>query len=152
MSESLVAGIEIGGTKLQLGVGAGNGVILALERLRVDPSRGAGGILEQIKAAFPCLLNEAGLNRNDVRAVGIGFGGPVHAGDGRTQKSYQIAGWDDFPLTSWVTDQLAVGCAVLENDADVAGLAECRFGAGVGYSPLLYITVRQRHWRRFDRR
>src|SRR5262249_43094250 len=28
-----------------------------------------------------------------------------------------------------------------ENDADAAGLAEARFGAGVGYSPLVYITV-----------
>jgi glucokinase len=141
MSETLVAGIEIGGTKLQLGIGPGNGVLLGLERLRVDPTQGAGGILQQIKTAFPRLLEQAGLKRDDIRAVGIGFGGPVHSGVGRTQKSYQISGWDDFPLTSWVADQLAVERAVLENDADVAGLAECRFGAGVGSSPVLYITV-----------
>jgi glucokinase len=141
MSETLVAGIEIGGTKLQLGIGTGNGPLLALERLRVDPTQGAPGILEQIKAAFPRLLERVGVRRDAIGAVGIGFGGPVHSGVGRTQKSYQIAGWDDFPLTSWVADQLAVSCAVLENDADVAGLAECRFGAGRGYSPLLYITV-----------
>ena len=30
---------------------------------------------------------------------------------------------------------------VLENDADSAGLAEARFGAGVGHSPLLYMNV-----------
>ena len=28
-----------------------------------------------------------------------------------------------------------------ENDADTAGLAEARFGAGVGHSPLLYMNV-----------
>jgi glucokinase len=141
MAETLVAGIEIGGTKLQLGIGPGNGKLLALERLGVDPTSGAGGILDQIKAAFPRLLEKTGLERDQIGAVGIGFGGPVKAELGRTQKSYQIAGWDDFPLTAWVADHLAVGCAVLENDADAAGLAECRFGAGLGYSPLLYITV-----------
>jgi glucokinase len=141
MSDHLVAGIEIGGTKLQLGLGPGNGTLIALERLRVERTEGARGILEQIRNAFPRLVGQAGLKHDDIRAVGIGFGGPVRSSVGRTQKSYQIAGWDDFPLTSWVVDQLAVGCAVLENDADAAGLAECRFGAGVGYSPLLYITV-----------
>jgi glucokinase len=141
MSETLVVGIEIGGTKLQLGIGPGNGTLLALERLRVDPAKGADGILEQITVAYPRLLGKAGFDRDQISAAGIGFGGPVRSELGRTQRSYQITGWDDFPLASWVTDQLALRLAVLENDADVAGLAECRFGAGLGYSPLLYITV-----------
>src|SRR5262249_31149467 len=51
------------------------------------------------------------------------------------------SGWNDFPLTSWVSSHLGVALAVLENDADAAGLAESRFGAGLGYSPLLYLTV-----------
>jgi glucokinase len=140
MAESLVAGIEIGGTKLQLGIGPGDGTLLALVRLAVDPTTGAAGILAQVKGAFPRLLEKAGLEREQIGAVGVGFGGPVHADLGRIQKSYQIAGWDDFPLASWVADHLGVRC-VLENDADAAGLAECRFGAGLGYSPLLYITV-----------
>ncbi len=141
MGKPPLVGIEIGGTKLQLGIGAGNGTLLAIERLRVDPSKAAAGIREQIKAAFPRLLERAGLARDQVRAVGIGFGGPVDSALGRTQKSYQVAGWDDFPLAEWVATELGVGCAVLENDADTAGLAECRFGAGRGFSPLLYITV-----------
>ena len=45
MAEPWVLGIEIGGTKLQLGIGQGQGSLAALERLRVDPSRGAAGIL-----------------------------------------------------------------------------------------------------------
>ena len=43
-------GIEIGGTKLQLGVGSGEQAeLVALERFDVDISRGASGILEQIE-------------------------------------------------------------------------------------------------------
>jgi len=42
-------GIEIGGTKLQLGVGDGRGELAGVARCDVDPGRGAGGILEQIE-------------------------------------------------------------------------------------------------------
>ena len=58
MAEPWVLGIEIGGTKLQLGIGQGQGSVVALERLLVDPSRGAAGILDQIQAAFPTLLEK----------------------------------------------------------------------------------------------
>ncbi len=136
-----VLGIEIGGTKLQLGIGPGDGTLVALVRLHVVPERGAAGILEQIESAFSPLLEQSNLTRRQIKAVGIGFGGPVDSAHGRIQKSYQIEGWDDFPLTDWIREHLEVPCAVLENDADSAGLAECRFGAGSGHSPLLYITV-----------
>jgi glucokinase len=51
-------GIEIGGTKLQLGVGAGDGSpLVALERVDVDPLLGANGILAQIKSVGTALLD-----------------------------------------------------------------------------------------------
>jgi len=141
MSEPWVLGIEIGGTKLQLGIGQGLGSVVALERLLVEPSHGAVGILDQILAAFPTLLAKRNLSRQQIDAIGIGFGGPVDAWHGLTKKSYQVSGWDDFPLTTWMSERLGVPLVVLENDADAAGLAESRFGAGFGYSPLLYVTV-----------
>jgi glucokinase len=134
-------GIEIGGTKLQLGIGQGQGSILALERLRVDPSRGASGIRDQIQAAFATLLAKANLDKRQIESAGIGFGGPVDALNGRTQKSFQVSGWEDFPLTAWIREQFGVSEVVLENDADAAGLAEARFGAGIRHSPLLYMNV-----------
>ena len=46
-------GIEIGGTKLQLGLGAGDGALAALWRDTVDPAQGADGIRRQITRAVP---------------------------------------------------------------------------------------------------
>ena len=141
MSGPLCLGIEIGGTKLHLGIGRGDGQILALKRLQVDPARQASGIREQIAAAFLGLLAEARLDRAEIRAVGIGFGGPVDSACGRIERSYQIEGWEDFPLADWIREHLAIPAIALHNDADTAGLAESRFGAGQGFSPLLYMTV-----------
>jgi glucokinase len=134
-------GIEIGGTKLQLGIGRGDGTLIAFERFTVDPARGPLGILTQIQAGFLDVLKKAHLDQSDVTAVGVGFGGPVDSAAGRVQKSYQVAGWDDFPLADWLREHLGVASVAVENDCDSAALAEARLGAGIGYSPLLYVTV-----------
>jgi glucokinase len=133
-------GIEIGGTKLQLGLGPGDGTLAALWRGAVDVTAGGEGIRQQILAAVPELLGKAGLGREQVRGVGIGFGGPVDDATRTVIKSHQIEGWDGFPLADWVADLLGWPAA-LGNDADVAGLAEALFGAGKGLSPAFYITI-----------
>jgi glucokinase len=141
MNDYWLLGIEIGGTKLQLGLGRAGKGLEALERRRVDPAAGARGVLDQVREAFETLLREHSLAPDCVRGAGIGFGGPVDVDRGRAQTSYQVAGWDDFPLAGWVRQELGVAKAEIQNDADTAGLAEACLGAGVGRSPLLYLTI-----------
>jgi glucokinase len=136
----MVLGIEIGGTKLQLGIGAGDGVLRARWRGDVDVAAGGEGIRRQILHAVPQLLADAKLQLGDIRGIGIGFGGPVDDARRTVIKSHQIEGWDDFPLADWI-GQLLGRPAVLGNDADVAGLAEAHHGAGKGMSPIFYITI-----------
>jgi glucokinase len=146
-SQNLVVGIEIGGTKLQLGIGRGDGEILALERRIVEPARGAAGVLAQIREAFPILVSRAsaGVSADHpgptIRAVGVGFGGPVDVDRGVVLTSHQVSGWDQFPLGDWIRETLGVAAVEIQNDADTAGLAEARFGAGQGMFPLLYVTI-----------
>ncbi len=132
--------IEIGGTKLQMALGQGNGRIDALWREKVDPSQGGEGIRRQIAQGWLAFLAEHQLRKIDLLGAGIGFGGPVDMMKGETITSHQIAGWDHFPLKSWLAEQL--GCRVsLGNDADVAGLGEAMHGAGRGADPVFYVTV-----------
>jgi glucokinase len=133
-------GIEIGGTKLQLGLGRGDGAIAALWRGTVNPAEGGEGIRRQIVSAVPELIAKAGLDRGALRGVGIGFGGPTDDATRSVIKSHHVAGWDGFPLADWVSDLVGVPAALC-NDADVAGLAEALFGAGKGLSPVFYMTV-----------
>lgn len=129
-------GIEIGGTKLQLGVGDGERAeFVAWERLDIDARRGAAGILEQIERAAGGLLQ-----RFPVARIGVGFGGPVDTATGRVTVSHQVDGWRDFELAAWCRRTLGVP-AVLGNDCDSAALAEARYGAGAGRQTLFYVTV-----------
>jgi glucokinase len=133
-------GLEIGGTKLQLGLGRGDGTIDAIERRHVSPERGAEGIRAQIVEMFEALRCRFELRDDLGHAIGIGFGGPVDAARGVVTVSHQIDGWAGFPLVDWVRDALKIDRAVLQNDADTAALGEARFGAGMGRSPVLYVN------------
>ena len=122
-------GIEIGGTKLQLGLGRGDGLLLALWRGTVDAAAGGEGTRRQIVAAISELLAKAGVAREGLHGIGVGFGGPTDDATQSVIKSHHIAGWDGFPLASWLTELVGLPTVVC-NDADVAGLAEALFGAG----------------------
>jgi glucokinase len=137
---ALYLGIEIGGTKLQLGVGAADGKLRSMWRGQIDKERGAEGIRSQIQAAVPELLRQAGLSAHEIKGVGVGFGGPVDDTTATVIRSHQIEGWDGFPLADWVSELTGLP-AVLGNDAAVAGLAEAWHGAGKGISPLFYMNI-----------
>lgn len=129
-------GIEIGGTKLQLGVGPGDGQTFAeFVRLDVDSARGGAGIREQIATVGRDLVA-----KHRVQRVGYGFGGPVFGSRGLVQTSHQVHGWDQFPLVEWTQQQLGVPTR-LGNDCDVAALAEATYGAGRTARTVFYVTV-----------
>ena len=128
-------GIEIGGTKLQLGASSDGRELAELVRRDVDPARQADGIREQIVAVGRELIE-----KHEIERIGIGFGGPVDHDAGRVRTSHQVEGWTDFPFVQWCSEELGRP-VVLGNDCDVAALAESRFGAGSGKPCTFYITV-----------
>src|SRR5438105_9616491 len=101
MVDPLLLGIEIGGTKLQLGLGRGDGHILALRRLNVVPDSGAEAIREQIAESIEPLLAMLRATRTAIQAAGIGFGGPVDVDRGVVITSNQVSGWNNFSLGDW---------------------------------------------------
>jgi glucokinase len=131
----LFLGIEIGGTKLVVALGDEHGNIRERRKLTVDRFAGAPGIRAQLEEVLPELIGQ-----RRILAAGVGFGGPVDWGTGKIWQSHQIAGWSDFNLSDWLRKLVGVPVAV-DNDANVAALAEARHGAGVGHDPVFYVTL-----------
>jgi glucokinase len=73
-------------------------------------------------------------------AIGVSFGGPVDATTGTVRLSHHVPGWENIPLRQILETEYGIPTAV-DNDANVAALGEHRFGAGIGFDSLLYITV-----------
>jgi glucokinase len=127
--------IEIGGTKLQMTIGSGEGRILRRWRANVQRSEGGPGICRQLEQGIAELRKDT-----PIAAVGVGFGGPVDWRSGRICCSHQIAGWENFELAQWLKELTGVAVAV-ENDSNVAALGETLSGAGRGANPLFYSNM-----------
>ncbi|MBN2326218.1 MAG: ROK family protein [Candidatus Omnitrophica bacterium] len=137
---SISIGIEIGGTKIQAGVGLRNDRLLARARTQVNVEKGAQGILEAIPVLVDEALRESGRSLEEIVGVGVGFGGPVDTKRGVALVSHQIDGWDQFPLLDWLQEQWSVPAAI-QNDASLAGYAEALLGAGKGRRRIFYMTI-----------
>ena len=75
-----------------------------------------------------------------VEAIGVSAPGPLDPHTGVVMTTPNIKEWRDFPLTTKLTEQFGVS-TFLNNDANLAGLAEWKFGAGRGHHNVLYLTV-----------
>lgn len=128
-------GIEIGGTKLQLSAADMSGRIEQHLRYTINSVEGALGIQTQIGEGLKELHNY-----DDIAAIGVGFGGPVDWKTGSIRVSHQVSGWEDFNLSEWLK-QLTQKPIAIENDANVAALAEAVYGCGKGYERVFYITI-----------
>ena len=127
-------GIEIGGTKLQVVVSNADGSILRHLRFPIDVASGAAGIQAQLQNAI------TEIDTNGITAIGVGFGGPVDWKTGCIQTSHQVEGWTQFPLKDWLQER--TGAPVfIDNDANVAALAEAVHGAGRNFNPVFYMTI-----------
>jgi glucokinase len=140
--DSLSIGIEIGGTKTQVGIGSAETGLLpnGIVRKLVRQEKGAQGIRHDLVSMVDELLKSKQLTLANISKIGIGFGGILDSTRGVTLKSYQIEGWTDFPLREWTEGQWDKPVFV-ENDASTAGLGESIHGHGRGCSRVFYITV-----------
>lgn len=135
-----VLGIEIGGTKLQVAVGTSEGRILRVLQSPVEPGWRAPEIIRWTLETIAALKYKSVSEGNEVRAIGVGFGGPVDSAAGRVLTSHQIEGWDGFPLRNRIQETTELPVYV-ENDANTAGWAEYRCGAGRGTRNMVYMNI-----------
>jgi glucokinase len=141
-SNPLAIGIEIGGTKIQVGVGSISGKLLTrgIVRKQVIWENGAAGIRRDLVSMTEELLESKHLKLSNIDQIGIGFGGILDTKQGIVLKSFQIEGWDNFPLREWAEKQWRRPISI-QNDASTAGLAESLRGNGRGYSRIFYMTI-----------
>lgn len=76
-----------------------------------------------------------------ISAIGISAPGPLDPRTGIIRHALTLPGWRDTPLAEIVSDAFAGIPAYIENDGNLAALAEYKFGAARGCDPTLYLTL-----------
>jgi glucokinase len=139
--KTVVLGIDIGGTNSRLGFVDEQGRVWAGSRME---TRGQ----EPAKALWQRLWNEAQRLWNLLAAemppdrvwAGIGIGAPnAHSGRGRVENPPNLD-WGVVPFLEMVAASTEIP-AWLANDANVAALAEGRFGAAAGLDSYILVTL-----------
>ena len=129
------AGIEIGGTKLQIRIEDEQGNVLHHFRSANPPSTTAEDLRAIIRQKMTSLQDTF-----DIAATGVGFGGPIDRENGKIFQSFQVPGWTDFHFLSWFDDWCS-SPVFIENDANVAALGEALRGAGRNFDKVFYVTL-----------
>jgi glucokinase len=76
----------------------------------------------------------------EIAAITVAAPGPLDPYEGIIFEAPNIPSWTNLPLKALIQDHFNIPVAI-GNDANLAALGEWRYGAGVGHSHLVYITV-----------
>jgi glucokinase len=139
VSDSPVLALDIGGTKIAAGVVDRTGRVHSFLVAPSEADRGPDDMLPRLFELGRRAAEESGL-AGELEAVGIGCGGPLDAERGILLAPPHLPGWRNVPVTELAERALGLP-ATLENDATAAAAAEHRYGAGVGVSNMVYLTI-----------
>ena len=126
-------GIDIGGTKIAGALVSELGEIVVEDRVPT-PTTGSGQIVDAVVAMIERLSDG-----QDVEAAGVAAPGFIDVSQSTVYYAPNIP-WRSEPLRQRLTDRLDLDITI-DNDANAAGWAEFRFGAGRLYSDMTMLTI-----------
>ncbi len=132
MSQTIA--VDIGGTHIRVAVYEPDSITpIAHERTRslaTEP-----GVYDRLEHAI-----ESVWPKGKVEAIGIASPGPLDPYTGTILATPNIPEWKNFPVAPKLEQHFGVP-TYLDNDANMAGLAEWQYGAGKGHQDLVYLTI-----------
>lgn len=134
-----IMGVDIGGTKIAVGLVNAAGSIVAQRRAPMISNSDAGAGLGSVLAAMDSVIADLG-SLDEIGAIGICAPGPLDPLTGIILNPPNVPCWRNFPLAAEVASRRQLPVKV-DNDANSAALAEVRWGAGRGYRNVLYVSV-----------
>ncbi len=134
-----VVGIDLGGTNMQVGVVAPDGRVLGAARKKTRSTEGRGPVLDRLVDAIGEACADAGIERAQVRAIGIGAPGAIDPARGVVIEAVNLR-WNDVPLADELRERTGLP-VVVDNDVNVGLYGEWKMGAAQGATDLLGVWV-----------
>ncbi len=134
----VVVGIDIGRGWLRAAAADLSGVTLAQQERR-SVSRSANALLDQLNELLDDLLSAAHLRRQDVTRWVLGTPGIVRPDASHLALATNLPGWGKPTVLARLHELL--GDVIVENDVNLATIAEQRFGHGQGVDDFVVVSI-----------
>lgn len=139
MGNGYVIGIDAGGTKVAYGLFHGSGLLVDRFEHPTDAQADGPAFSDGIVQTVRKLLSKNSLELGDLDGIGICMPSFILFDQGYVLMTSAMTNIRDFSMRDYLTERLPVRI-VLDNDANVAALAEHRQGAGRGSRDMVYIA------------
>lgn len=133
----MIGAVDIGGTKIAVGMVDDAGRVLTRLQCPTNPDRGYASALTNIREMLVATARNA---NTTLSGIGIGSTGPVFPLTGEFGEVNFFPNWKGENPVKDLAEIFRVSVA-MENDADAAALAEAGWGAGKDRKRLIYVTV-----------
>jgi glucokinase len=137
---NILCGVDLGGTKLAIGLVKENGVVIDKIVVYDHTTKNDREIVQEICDIIKKLLQSNALKEESLLGIGVVFPGHIRSRQGITITSSNIKGLKNFPLKSEIEKYIR-SKVITDNDANAQAYAEYRFGAGVGYDNMIFVTI-----------
>lgn len=138
-AENPVAGVDLGGTKILVGIVGPDHTILGRAKRPTPSAAGGPAIVSAIVEAIDQALLEARMVREELAGVGVGSPGPIDQRTGVIRFSSNL-NVTDWPLGPELSRALGLP-TLIRNDVRMGGYGEFRLGAGRGLRNILVAFV-----------
>jgi glucokinase len=137
----MLLGFDIGGTKcaVVIGVNIDPDKIEIVGKTLLETNLPVYEMIETMFVAAEDLLEKHCLPLEDVSGIGISCGGPLSSKRGLILSPPNLVGWDNIPIVQMAFERFGRP-VLLQNDANACAVAEWKYGAGMGYDNLIFLT------------
>ncbi len=141
VNKKFSVGVDLGGTNLRVAAYGGEGAFLETLNLKTRLADGRHSVVSDLCDAASSLILRHRAQRNCV-GIGIGSPGPLELPSGIIRNPPNLPGWYEFNLRNAIESTLGREVSI-ENDANLAALAEQESGAGkmLGAQSLCMLTM-----------
>lgn len=136
-SGNAVLGVDVGGTKIAVGIVDRSGKILAQGRTPMVANGTPEAALDAVVSAIDSMLSTSAV---DIEGIGICAPGPLDPTSGVVLNPPNLTCWRNFPLAEKIRAKYCVPVKI-DNDANAAALAETLWGAAQGFHYVFYATI-----------
>jgi len=135
-----VIAVDLGGSKIAVGIISPRYQILARDRHPTLANEGVDSVINRVASVVKQITSSSGLALSQVGGIGIAAAGAIDSHEGIITLSPNLPGWHDVPLGDIISEELNVRTWLI-NDANAEALGEHHFGIGRGIDNLVYLAV-----------